>query len=128
MHNSRPAANRTIRQDDTIIPVQYVNESFSHLYTKYRDVHPEDKISPSTFRKYTNKRFKKAQKETDLCEACENGKLSKLRLSQLTSQIGCDCELGLQTYWDNKVLCPHLLTIALETLEKLCTLHKEVAE
>jgi len=34
----------------------------------------------------------------------------------------------LQTYWDNKVLCPHLSTLALETLEKLSTLHKEVVE
>ena len=99
MKNSRPAANRTIRGNENIIPVQYVNEAFSHLYTKYRDNNPEDKISPSTFRKYTNKRFKKAQKETDLCETCENGKLSKLRLSQLTSQTGCNCGFGLQPYW-----------------------------
>jgi len=62
-----------VKDNKKVVPVQYVNDSFSHLFIKFREENPGEKLCSSVFRRYTNKRFKKAVKETNLCENCENG-------------------------------------------------------
>jgi hypothetical protein len=91
--NSREASNRTLlvkRKIDEVIdnednhcqvankkicvPVRYLNNSITNLYTLYKNSNLNSKMGRSSFFKNIPPEYKKAKKRTDLCPICENGK------------------------------------------------------
>jgi len=81
---SREAANRTVlskyKTNDgkiikTPIPVRYLQDTKRNIHLKYIKEHSnEDSVSLSTFKKYMPHELKKATRDTDKCNICEEGK------------------------------------------------------
>lgn len=88
--NSYPAANRSAKVGDEVLPVRYLNHGYKHLYALFLQKH-EVKVSYTTFRNALPKYFKKARKETDRCGICVHGKKSVIKLNRLRELIHERC-------------------------------------
>jgi hypothetical protein len=77
IEHSHEAANRTIKEQ----PVRYVEGSFNYLFKKYKFESGTD-LSLSTLRNHTPVTFKRARKETDLCDYCESEQPIRKQLKQ----------------------------------------------
>jgi hypothetical protein len=81
-NNSREAANRTIKLQNDVIPVRYLNESKVALFKAF-NVLCGGQMPKSTFYRNIPKFYKTPTKRTDVCEHCVIGNTAAKQLQRL---------------------------------------------
>ena len=86
MKNSSPMANDTTKLDGKNVPSRGVIDSWTFLYHNFCETNTTgETLCETTWRKIVKgfKIFKKARKQTDMCEICANGKKILSQLAKL---------------------------------------------
>ena len=99
--HSKEAANRSIRKENTTIPVRYFEFSQRKIHDMFvADEQHGFQVSLSAFRKVVSraKCFKYAKKETDKCTACEIGKCQLHRFIDLAEKTPCRTKLSSEKF------------------------------
>ena len=83
------------RKGKVIAPLKVLNYTKKNLYVKFREKHPDIKISPSTFWKYKPKHIKRmaaARLLQCVCDICEN--ISLITTAIRRSMTQCNLDVG----------------------------------